>query len=960
VSVEDALRRIDAGIGDAGLPPGAARQRGQEPLEMVQDLVEVHIPRGGRAVVVSDLHLTGTVTEASKRCTEELISVLEGWTEPGAFVINGDGFEQLHEPVSRIDEILDAHQVWTDALQRFSEQPGHSVVVLSGNHDGNIAWDPEVAMAMRRRLGAQHIAIAADLVFANDDGPQRVHVVHGNQDDEYNAFADPRSPLDTPTGHHIVRQVLPQVEGAAKPGGLLEGLYGLAEPTTAGEMVGSRLLYRGIGRKGWLLFVPFVAALALKLARYLPGLDDDELRSNMVGWMFGFGVSVLGVLMLVVIVTVLTLLGVHHALSTTEVGQRSGIGAHNAATREHAARVIELGYAGMIAGHTHTPELTVVGDGFYANSGCGVEVLGPRRTYFGLPRPFTGVRRVSRVELHAGDELEVRLVIGDQPAPVAGLIERLVIRPDRDTPTEPTVVASLPTGATWPVDPSTLGTFARMRRARRVAGTLLAAVAIINVVTAVLGTELRSFAIFSSRIPEELPIATGVLIILISSALLGLARGIRRGYLQTWVAAVSLLVLNALALFLKGVYYEEALLNLALAVWLLIERRHFRVLVSGKRKRLLWVVSATIGAIGLATALAIIFDEELATNIGRLGLTIVIGLGIVVGSMARRPGAHRKRTGEERARAEHDAREILHRFGGDTLDHSAVRDDKALLFTSGGVVSYDVIDGRMVVSPDPICGVEDRNEVWASTMDYADTHGYSIAVLAASATWLPIYHASGLHDVYLGDEAIVDCGRFVADRRGPTAAAADVARERGYTVSIHDVRAIDGPTRTRLESLAVGAEIGAPGSSFATSMGRVAGPEDHALLALCRDADGEVAAFDQFVPASNIKGYTLDLACTAPLGADAEAVGHLLLVEAIEWLYDHDAQSLSLGLAASGGTNYGAARGGKLPLERRVLAQFADHSELDRRRGVDAMYGPVWRPRYVVMDAMRRRKATAG
>ena len=53
-------------------------------------------PSGGRVVVVSDLHLTGTVTEASKGCTDELIGVLAAWDGPGILVIAGDGFEQLH------------------------------------------------------------------------------------------------------------------------------------------------------------------------------------------------------------------------------------------------------------------------------------------------------------------------------------------------------------------------------------------------------------------------------------------------------------------------------------------------------------------------------------------------------------------------------------------------------------------------------------------------------------------------------------------------------------------------------------------------------------------------------------------------------------------------------------------------------------------------------------------------
>ena len=98
-------------------------------------------------------------------------------------------------------------------------------MVLSGNHDGRIAWDPDVdGGASSIALGATEVAVALDLVVRHRAGTEKVHVVHGNQDDPYNAFIDARSSIDTPLGHHVVREVLPQMEKADKPGGLLEGL----------------------------------------------------------------------------------------------------------------------------------------------------------------------------------------------------------------------------------------------------------------------------------------------------------------------------------------------------------------------------------------------------------------------------------------------------------------------------------------------------------------------------------------------------------------------------------------------------------------------------------------------------------------------------------------------------------------------------------------------------------------
>ena len=45
-------------------------------------------------------------------------------------------------------------------------------------------------------------------------------------------------------------------------------------------------------------------------------------------------------------------------------------------------------------------------------------------------------------------------------------------------------------------------------------------------------------------------------------------------------------------------------------------------------------------------------------------------------------------------------------------------------------------------------------------MDLADANGWYICVLGASASWLPVYRAAGLTEIYIGDEAIVDCQAF--------------------------------------------------------------------------------------------------------------------------------------------------------------------------------------------------------
>ncbi|CAN5688576.1 hypothetical protein BH10ACT3_BH10ACT3_02030 [soil metagenome] len=426
-----------------GLAPNARQWMHHRKLEQIADLVSISLPRGGRVVVVSDLHLAGTATPASSRATDELIEVLRTWTGPGAFVIAGDGFEQLHEPVATIDEILDAHRRWTEAVAAFARGTDRHVVVLSGNHDGNLAWDADVGRALRQRLGADHLGLELDLEFDTAEGTRTVHVVHCNQWDPYNACVDRRSPVDTPTGHHVVREILPRLDSATHPGGLLEGLDSLAEVPLVGEMVGSRLLYRRAGRHAWLLIVPvIVLALARLVREVVPDWTAPE--ATFETWLWRALLLSFGALAVAVLATTVAMVGVHRSLSR-EVGP--GLGSHNDTARAHARRLVDDGAAGLVSGHTHHPELSPLGaSGFYANSGCGVDVTGPRPARLRLPRAFTTVRRASRVELTGTDRLRVVLIAGDEPVPSPSLLERLVARPDMTTPRAPEVIATVPEG----------------------------------------------------------------------------------------------------------------------------------------------------------------------------------------------------------------------------------------------------------------------------------------------------------------------------------------------------------------------------------------------------------------------------------------------------------------------------------------------------------------------------------
>ena len=77
--------------------------------------------------------------------------------------------------------------------------------------------------------------------------------------------------------------------------------------------------------------------------------------------------------------------------------------------------------------------------------------------------------------------------------------------------------------------------------------------------------------------------------------------------------------------------------------------------------------------------------------------------------------------------------------------------------------------------------------------------------MGASATWLPIYRESGMRDLYIGDEAIVDVQSFSlagGKKKGLRQAVNRIAKY-GYTIEFHDPSAIAPELETDLRELMV-------------------------------------------------------------------------------------------------------------------------------------------------------------
>ena len=265
-------------------------------------------------------------------------------------------------------------------------------------------------------------------------GLRLVRVEPGHNLDALSRFNDPRNPGESPYAQHIREELLPSVrrrqKGLTGSGtGWLSGMEHLDDPAAFSRFIASRLAYRRLGRSAWLLLLPLAAVLALRL----PSLALRSAWAGALTTRLGVLVAFTFIeLLLLVLIAGAALRRTTRALSAVALSE-SGRDP-NDAPRAVARDLVTGGYAAMITAHTCRPELTHLGAGFYANVGCGSDLVTEvpsRLPGLGLPSVFLAYRETAWVELEAGSDLHARLFHARQDLPGATVLERILARPGR-------------------------------------------------------------------------------------------------------------------------------------------------------------------------------------------------------------------------------------------------------------------------------------------------------------------------------------------------------------------------------------------------------------------------------------------------------------------------------------------------------------------------------------------------
>jgi len=311
-------------------------------------------------------------------------------------------------------------------------------------------------------------------------------------------------------------------------------------------------------------------------------------------------------------------------------------------------------------------------------------------------------------------------------------------------------------------------------------------------------------------------------------------------------------------------------------------------------------------------------------------------------------------------REAHDrAREIVRRWGSDTLAYFALRDDKSYFFSADGqsLVAYAYVRGYAMVAADPIGPPDDLGEVLDEFLAFCDTEGWGVAFLAVREDATPVYRERGMHSLYLGDEAILHCREFSLEG-GEMKAVREAANrvDRGHVFDLIRETEATKALVNELNEISEEWRAGAGERGFTMELGEeVEGRQEDFLLAIARertegDGEGRVAGFLRFVPCyGDDPGYSLDLMRRRP---DSEnGLTEFLIANSALSLGASGVERLSLNFAAWGrllDDAEGMGIGGRI--QRRVAKALNPFFQIQSLRDFNEKFQPEWLPRSIVID----------
>lgn len=443
------------------------------------------------------------------------------------------------------------------------------------------------------------------------------------------------------------------------------------------------------------------------------------------------------------------------------------------------------------------------------------------------------------------------------------------------------------------------------------------------------------------------------------------------------LAVVLLVALGVFNLF-KGLDFEEALGDLAVATVLWLGRGSFYVEHERLGRRQAHTRAAVVAAGGLVVAWGLVavaahgaafgatlrdtgdlllwqpgplrFGDELRrldVAVGALG-TLALAL---VAYLVFRPLAAPRDLPDATVRGL--AAALVREHGSDTLAYFKLRRDKHYLFSDdrSAFLGYRVESGVLLISGEPVGPPEALPELLACVATFAERRGLRIAAIGVGGRLRASFEALGLRAFYIGDEAIVETASFSLEGRAIRKVRQSVSRlvKAGFRAELVPLSAVDGAGVAELEEVsdAWRGEREERGFSMALDQLRV---DEHAdtLVLVARDGGDAVRGFLHFVPTYGRQAVSLSLMRRDP--RTPNGLTEFMVAEAIDALRGRGVEEVSLNFAAFARILHSPSGRAERALGR--LLGWADaYFQIESLYRFNAKFFPRWEPRYLMYES---------
>jgi lysyl-tRNA synthetase class 2 len=462
------------------------------------------------------------------------------------------------------------------------------------------------------------------------------------------------------------------------------------------------------------------------------------------------------------------------------------------------------------------------------------------------------------------------------------------------------------------------------------------------------------------------------------AALLLVAPYLAKRRRRAWETAVVLMVALGLVDLLKGLDFEETIITWAAALVLLLGSDAFRVRHDAITLRsAIWRVPllglAGVAATAMATwasqghpsprTIAAETADLLRWHVGPihyhhhyfawipegvhlLELATLVAIAYVIFRPLTAP------RGLPSPAAREVASDLVRAHGGDTLAFFKLRADKPYLFSEDrqAFVGYTIENGVLLLSGDPV-GPEDAIPGLLDQVRlFAEARGLKLGVLGASERLRPLYEGLGLRTMYLGDEAVIELGRFSLEGRPIRKVRQSVTRlgKAGFEAELRELRSLDPATLAQVEAVVERGRHGAPERGFSMAMESLQGQHDHeTLVVIARDVESQVRGILHFVPCYGRAAVSLSFMRRDP--GTPNGLTEFLVVRAIELLRERGVEELSLNFAAFAKWLHSPEKRHERVLGR-LVALGNPFFQIESLYRFNAKFFPRWDPRFLVYE----------